>query len=458
VAFGCSEENECLERNGGCQHYCIDTFDSYYCACRTGYELLNRDFNCPTADCTGFRADVVFILDSSGSIRDAGFGNWQLVLDFVNDVIEKLSIGQDQTRVGLVYYSNDARNAFFLREYTDKRSLQAAVNRVESLYIGGTTNTSGGLRVANFEQYTLQNGDRPDVQDVVILITDGASNVESSRTIPDAEILKRRGIKIFSIGVTSSINEVELRGISSQPQQRNLNYFTSPGFGALDMVVDTLISSTCSASQNYYCRYSSEAKGDICYCRYAECDTQPVNGSQCSNVNECRFNNGGCQHQCRDTEGSYQCACLNGFNLSPDGKSCDDIDECQGGFTCGGGELCANTYGSYYCLNRGGAAALIDSGEKDDGLVYSGVSKTSLAMASALSAAVAVLVSLVVVLLVRRVRVWKSQRAIGKKWSNGVSNRTFADNHTAQGFTTMRSKFAIPNSLDDTLSTLSSSS
>lgn len=42
--------NECLQQNGGCQHYCIDTYDSYYCACREGYIILNPDppqFQCP---------------------------------------------------------------------------------------------------------------------------------------------------------------------------------------------------------------------------------------------------------------------------------------------------------------------------------------------------------------------------------------------------------------------------
>ena len=40
-------------------------------------------------------------------------------------------------------------------------------------------------------------------------------------------------------------------------------------------------------------------------------------------VNECMENNGGCMHTCVDTVGSYQCECNIGFQLGPDGKTCE---------------------------------------------------------------------------------------------------------------------------------------
>ena len=39
--------NECLVNNGNCDHYCIDTYDSYYCACKRGYQVVNTLFDCP---------------------------------------------------------------------------------------------------------------------------------------------------------------------------------------------------------------------------------------------------------------------------------------------------------------------------------------------------------------------------------------------------------------------------
>ena len=39
-------------------------------------------------------------------------------------------------------------------------------------------------------------------------------------------------------------------------------------------------------------------------------------------INECEMLNGGCQHQCKNTNGSYLCQCNNGFFLNGNGMSC----------------------------------------------------------------------------------------------------------------------------------------
>ena len=39
-------------------------------------------------------------------------------------------------------------------------------------------------------------------------------------------------------------------------------------------------------------------------------------------VNECGMLNGGCQHQCKNTNGSYFCHCNDGFFLDGNGRTC----------------------------------------------------------------------------------------------------------------------------------------
>ena len=34
-----------------------------------------------------------------------------------------------------------------------------------------------------------------------------------------------------------------------------------------------------------------------------------------TDIDECSDNNGGCQHNCTNTEGSYYCTCVNGYDL-----------------------------------------------------------------------------------------------------------------------------------------------
>ena len=40
---------------------------------------------------------------------------------------------------------------------------------------------------------------------------------------------------------------------------------------------------------------------------------------------ECNTNNGGCQHTCVNTAGSYQCQCRSGYTLSGNNQSCDGV-------------------------------------------------------------------------------------------------------------------------------------
>uniref|UniRef100_A0A8D0LCE3 Fibulin-1 n=1 Tax=Sphenodon punctatus TaxID=8508 RepID=A0A8D0LCE3_SPHPU len=59
---------------------------------------------------------------------------------------------------------------------------------------------------------------------------------------------------------------------------------------------------------------------------------------------------GPCAQQCRDTGSSYVCSCFVGYQLEPDGVTCEDINECiMGIHNCGIGQACINTAGSFRC-------------------------------------------------------------------------------------------------------------
>ena len=47
-----------------------------------------------------------------------------------------------------------------------------------------------------------------------------------------------------------------------------------------------------------------------------------ISCSTCVDVNECAYDNGGCQHQCINSGGSYRCECNSGYYLQADKKSC----------------------------------------------------------------------------------------------------------------------------------------
>ena len=42
----------------------------------------------------------------------------------------------------------------------------------------------------------------------------------------------------------------------------------------------------------------------------------------CLDINECEDDNGGCSHNCTNTEGNFECSCGDGYKLDSDGSTC----------------------------------------------------------------------------------------------------------------------------------------
>ena len=88
-----------------------------------------------------------------------------------------------------------------------------------------------------------------------------------------------------------------------------------------------------------------------CYC--GEGYQLTSDGISCMDLDECNNNNNNnnntlyCQQQCTNMIGSYECSCDAGYTLNTDGSTCLDINECKGDNTCS--SLCVNTLGSYLC-------------------------------------------------------------------------------------------------------------
>ncbi|XP_076727263.1 adhesion G protein-coupled receptor E2-like [Callospermophilus lateralis] len=78
----------------------------------------------------------------------------------------------------------------------------------------------------------------------------------------------------------------------------------------------------------------------------------------CQDVDECKQNPRICKgrNTCFNTQGSYTCQCLPGFELNPkDPKLCTDVNECASGQNpCHKSTHCLNQVGSYQCRCRPG--------------------------------------------------------------------------------------------------------
>ncbi|XP_067013394.2 protein tolkin [Anabrus simplex] len=66
-----------------------------------------------------------------------------------------------------------------------------------------------------------------------------------------------------------------------------------------------------------------------------------------TDIDECALNNGGCQHECRNTIGSYACSCHNGFMLHDNGHDCKE-GGCKYDITAPWGFITSPNYPDYY--------------------------------------------------------------------------------------------------------------
>ena len=106
---------------------------------------------------------------------------------------------------------NRATLNFYLTNYTDTPSLVSAVRNIS--YLGGNTNTTGGLRLMRTEIFNRANGDRWDVQNVALLITDGVPTREVDELPDEVMRIKNSGIRIITVGVTNKVYRLVTRAV-----------------------------------------------------------------------------------------------------------------------------------------------------------------------------------------------------------------------------------------------------
>ncbi|XP_026558620.1 cartilage matrix protein [Pseudonaja textilis] len=236
------------------------------------------------AQCRTRPTDLVFIVDSSRSVRPNEFDKVKI---FVSQVIEALDVGPNTTRIGVINYASAVKNELSLRTHQTKTSLLQAVRKIEPLSTG--TMTGLAIQFAINRAFSEGEGARvrsPEINKVAIVVTDGHPQDGVKDVSARARAL---GIEIFAIGV-GRVDMHTLRQIASQPLDDHVDYVESY----------SVIEKLTKKFQEAFCVVS-----DLCATRDHDC-----------------------QQLCVTTGASYACACEVGFILNSDGKTCS---VCNGG-------------------------------------------------------------------------------------------------------------------------------
>ena len=215
--------------------------------------------------CTKF-ADFGFLLDSSASIGSPRLFRFQTqFLKAVLDNFKELYASSDgNIRAGVIVYGSEAKLEIKLNDFSDIESFKAALDEKIKYKGASLTRIDLALDMANKELFTEENGDRPNVQNYLVLITDGRQNsgmyfVDMALVPRNAVPLWNRNITIFTVGVARA-RRAQLRSIAGK--QGTSIYTTKMEY--LKEAVDDIVPKHCKGIyQNYVLYFFSPFSGLI---------------------------------------------------------------------------------------------------------------------------------------------------------------------------------------------------
>ena len=235
VAATCNSTDLCLSnpcKNGG---RCVSGYNLYRCECPIGFTGVNCQRRCTR------QMDIVFILDVSGSVEE----EYRTSVAFTRTVVAGLDVASGAVRIGAIAFSTAINGQFFMNQNIGKQS--GVINSLDFYYVGGTTNTPLALTEVRNNHFTSSRGDRPGVDNIAILVTDGYSNVNEAQTVPLSEQLRNNGVTFYCVAVGESPQMSEVNDMVSQPTDDHVVRLLMDS--NMNDVADTLLDKLCPPNQ-----------------------------------------------------------------------------------------------------------------------------------------------------------------------------------------------------------------
>lgn len=186
--------------------------------------------------------ELVFVIDSSESV---GPENFEIIKDFVNALVDRVTVGRNATRIGLVLYSLEVKLVFNLARYVTKQDIKQAIRNIP--YMGEGTHTGTAIRKATQDAFYSS---RVGVSKVAIVITDGQTDkrepVKLDIAVREAHAAN---IEMFALGIVNTSDPTqaeflrELNLIASDPDSEHM--FLIDDFNTLPALESKLVSQFC---------------------------------------------------------------------------------------------------------------------------------------------------------------------------------------------------------------------
>ncbi|XP_068789541.1 collagen alpha-6(VI) chain [Struthio camelus] len=184
------------------------------------------------------RLDIVFVIDSSGSISSS---QYQAMKDFMTALVNKSDVSPEGVQFGALKYSHQPEALFYLNKYTTKLEITEAIQSDQP--IGQSTYTAKAL-IYSETFFTEAHGSRKSrrIPQVLIVITDGVSH-DTDMLSEVAQRLRNKGIIIYAVGVEGA-NRNELLAMAGSEDK----CFYVDTFEGLENLTGNITSDICDLS------------------------------------------------------------------------------------------------------------------------------------------------------------------------------------------------------------------
>jgi len=178
------------------------------------------------------KLDVVFVVDSSGSVGEAGF---KKVQEFVGKALDRSKLGEQHMKVGVVQFGSTASVEADLS--ADAAATKTKVNAMT--WQKSNTNTAEALAVA---RDVLTQG-RQEAPSVAVVITDGMPT-SKYLTATAVSRVHKRAIRLLFVTVGNGVNKRVMKQWASWPPKENV--VSVPSFKELDeKLVTKILANIC---------------------------------------------------------------------------------------------------------------------------------------------------------------------------------------------------------------------
>ncbi|XP_031156129.1 matrilin-4 isoform X5 [Sander lucioperca] len=300
----------------------------------------------PEQKCKSGPVDLVFLIDSSRSVRPHEF---ETMRKFMIDILSTLDIGLNATRVGVVQYSSQLRNEFSLKTHAKLDAMVKGINEIIPLAQG--TMTGLAIKYIMNSAFIAEEGDRPQVPNVAVIVTDGRPQDRVAEVAAEA---REKGIEIYAVGVARA-DMASLRAMASPPFEDHV--FLVESFDLIHQFglqfQDKLCGMDLCLESDHGCEHICESSPGSFHCLCLPGYTLNEDGKTCAAIDLCAQGKHDCEQICVSSPGSFTCDCNKGYKLNDDKKTCSTIDLCaEGKHDCE--QICISAPGVFTCdCNKG---------------------------------------------------------------------------------------------------------